>query len=81
MDCVICSEPIKPDANGWDGGHNAYPVAKGQCCGDCNDRVVTVQRLVDVGMTRTKALVTVANFRYRGITDLYDPEDLPEGSE
>ena len=43
--CVICMKPITPDPNGWDGGHNAQPVAEGQCCGDCNDRVVTIARL------------------------------------
>ena len=55
--CVICNNPITPDPNGWDGGHNADPVAKGRCCGDCDDRVVLVARLKQIGfhqMAETK---------------------------
>ena len=48
-ECVICGFEIGTDENGWDGGHNAEPVAKGQCCGDCNDRVVLVARLKQIG--------------------------------
>ena len=47
--CVICEETIIPDLNGWGGGHNAQPVAEGQCCGDCNERVVMVARLENRG--------------------------------
>ena len=49
MNCVICKDFILPDANGWDGGHKAQPVAEGQCCGDCNDTLVTYARLRDAG--------------------------------
>ena len=55
MICIICNEKITSDPNGWDGGHNAEPVAEGQCCGHCNDSVVAVQRLVDVGWNRKVA--------------------------
>ena len=64
--CVICKEPVTPDPNGWDGGHNAQPVAEGQCCGDCNDRVVTVARLVDKGFSESYAKGMVAKMRYDG---------------
>ena len=30
MKCVICSRRITTDPDGWDGGHNAEPVAKGK---------------------------------------------------
>ena len=46
MKCVICKGKITPDANGWDGGHNAEPVKKGQCCGECNHTVVTPIRII-----------------------------------
>ena len=34
--CVLCHSKITPDPDGWAGGHNARPLAKGQCCGTCN---------------------------------------------
>jgi hypothetical protein len=44
--CSICNEPIQPDAQtGWSGGHNAEPINKGRCCGDCNASVVVPERL------------------------------------
>ena len=45
MKCVICNEKITADPCGWDGGHNAMPVEDGQCCGSCNDTVVTPTRI------------------------------------
>ena len=47
--CVICEEEIKADPNGWNGGHNAQPVAKGRCCGTCNDTKVIQARLKNLG--------------------------------
>lgn len=64
--CVICDENITADPNGWDGGHNALPVAKGRCCGNCNDRVVTVARLEEAGFSKEKAMGMVASMRYNG---------------
>ena len=43
--CIICELPIDADPDGWDGGHNAEPIATGQCCGKCNDTVVISARL------------------------------------
>lgn len=40
MQCVLCNEEIEPQANGWAGGHNAQPLAEGQCCDACNFRVI-----------------------------------------
>ena len=50
--CVICKQEITADPNGWEGGHNAEPVKEGQCCGSCNDTVVTPTRLVQYGITK-----------------------------
>ena len=70
MICVICNDPITADPNGWSGGHNAEPVAKGQCCGDCNDRVVTVARLKDIGMSEKDAKVWITKMRYDGVVGI-----------
>ena len=49
-DCVICGTDYKknPAPNGWDGGHNAVPVADGRCCYDCDEPLVTPARLANV---------------------------------
>ena len=44
MKCSICKDKIKPDLNGWGGGHNADPINDGRCCGVCNDTIVTPTR-------------------------------------
>ena len=38
--CVICLGEIEIQSNGWAGGHNAMPVAEGQCCDDCHGQVL-----------------------------------------
>ena len=48
--CVICTEAIEPQRTPegeifWTHGHNARPVAEGQCCSDCNYSVVVPARL------------------------------------
>jgi hypothetical protein len=45
MKCIICKNTIKPDFNGWAGGHNAEPIKEGKCCGICNDTIVIPTRL------------------------------------
>ena len=47
MKCSICSKEIKPDSNGWAGGHNPWPINEGKCCGKCNDTVVVPRRIHD----------------------------------
>ena len=42
--CKICKGNIEI-VNGYRDGHNANPVAKGRCCGDCNSTVVIKARL------------------------------------
>ena len=39
-ECVLCGDEIEVQANGWAGGHNAQPLADGQCCGSCNGLVI-----------------------------------------
>jgi len=51
MKCVICSRRITTDPDGWDGGHNADPIAEGRCCGDCN-AIVIIRRLNDFQLLR-----------------------------
>ena len=52
MKCVICgSKKISPDPDGWDGGHNAEPIAEGRCCGTCNE-IVMIRRLNDFQFRR-----------------------------
>ena len=53
MKCVICSRRITTDPDGWAGGHNAEPVAKGKCCESCNE-IVIIRRLNDFQLRRNK---------------------------
>ena len=56
--CVICKQDIKPNAIGWEHGNYAQPVAEGQCCDECNIRVVVPARLQKhyAGMTISEAM-------------------------
>ena len=49
MKCVICSQEITADPNGWEGGCNAMPVADGQCCHKCDNEVVLPARFIQYG--------------------------------
>lgn len=48
--CVLCKNEIdaqRHPATGevyWTKGHNAYPLAEGQCCSTCNDTKVMSAR-------------------------------------
>ena len=42
--CKICKGNIEI-IHGYRDGHNAQPVTKGRCCGDCNSTVVIKARL------------------------------------
>ena len=47
--CVICKEEIGVDPiSGWDGGHNAEPIAEGRCCDRCNEDIVIPHRMADM---------------------------------
>jgi len=46
MICIICSNKIISDLDGWGGGHNPWPVnPKGRCCGKCNEEKVVPLRM------------------------------------
>tara|TARA_R100000458_G_C8080996_1_gene115796 strand:+ start:294 stop:488 length:195 start_codon:yes stop_codon:yes gene_type:complete len=51
--CCICSSEIKPDAHGWAGGYNAYPVGKGSACHECNHWLVVPARIAQLTMEDT----------------------------
>ena len=49
MQCSICGLSLEANSdNGveWN-RHNAQPINDGTCCTDCNDNLVTPQRLAD----------------------------------
>tara|TARA_R110002096_G_scaffold168297_2_gene338844 strand:+ start:766 stop:966 length:201 start_codon:yes stop_codon:yes gene_type:complete len=56
MICIICKGEIDKQYNNkgvmyWDQGHNAQPVADGQCCNRCNEDIVIPMRMTDMKMT------------------------------
>ena len=56
MMCVICHKEIekqytKEGVMYWDQGHSAEPLANGRCCTNCNNEIVTPQRITDMQMT------------------------------
>ena len=56
MICVICKNEIDKQYNAdgvmyWDQGHIAEPLATGRCCTNCNNEIVTPQRITDMQMT------------------------------
>jgi len=49
MNCSICGDQIQKDPiSGWDGGHNAEPVAEGRACDECNSLRVIPARLAQI---------------------------------
>ena len=62
MNCSICKNPIEVQANGWEGGHNAFPLSNGKCCTTCNDNEVIPMRFAFITSGRpmpTEALTSV----------------------
>ena len=45
MKCDICTGEIDVQANGYEGGHNAFPISNGRCCTKCNDTEVIPMRI------------------------------------
>lgn len=51
MKCTLCGNDIEAQENGWDQGHNAWPLGPGnqdgedRCCGTCNMTKVLPERL------------------------------------
>ena len=48
MKCSICTSEIDVQANGYEGGHNAFPISNGRCCTKCNDTEVVPMRMAFV---------------------------------
>ena len=47
MDCCICKKTI-PVVGDWHTGNDAWPVADGRCCNDCDMAIVLPARLARV---------------------------------
>jgi len=52
MKCSICTSEIEVQANGFEGGHNAFPLSNGRCCTKCNDTEVIPMRIAIIGSGR-----------------------------
>ena len=52
MKCSICTSEIDVQANGFEGGHNAFPISNGRCCTKCNDTEVIPMRIAIVASGR-----------------------------
>ena len=62
MKCSICTSQIDIQANGFEGGHNAFPLSNGRCCTRCNDNEVIPMRIAIIASGRampTQALKDV----------------------
>ena len=61
MKCSICGELIGKEGSGWGGGHNAWPINEGRCCGACNAMEVLPARLEALMYSRKEAGAGLAN--------------------
>ena len=52
MKCDICKSKIDVQANGYEGGHNAFPLSNGRCCTRCNDNEVVPMRIAIIATGR-----------------------------
>lgn len=52
MKCSICTSKIDVQANGFEGGHNAFPISNGRCCTRCNDNEVMPMRIAIISSGR-----------------------------
>lgn len=62
MKCSICKKQIEIEANGCEGGHNAFPLTDGRACDICNETEVVPMRAVFLRMGRpmpTESLTSV----------------------
>lgn len=65
IECCICKDPI-PLVGDWDKGNDAWPVADGRCCNDCDMAIVTPARL---GARQVRACNCGSNMPRRWLTD------------
>jgi hypothetical protein len=62
MKCSICKKQIEIQANGYEEGHNAFPLTNGRACDICNETQVVPMREVFLRMGRpmpTQSLTSV----------------------
>ena len=59
MKCSICTSEIDVQANGYEGGHNAFPISNGRCCTKCNDTEVIPMRMAFIASGRPMPTVAI----------------------
>ena len=59
MKCSICTSEIDVQANGYEGGHNAFPISSGRCCTKCNDTEVIPMRMAFIHSGRPMPTVAI----------------------
>tara|TARA_Y100000022_G_C13096253_1_gene304694 strand:+ start:210 stop:482 length:273 start_codon:yes stop_codon:yes gene_type:complete len=59
MKCSICTSEIDVQANGYEGGHNAFPISNGRCCTKCNDTEVVPMRMAFIHANRPMPTVAI----------------------
>tara|TARA_R100001086_G_scaffold145672_1_gene77010 strand:+ start:598 stop:870 length:273 start_codon:yes stop_codon:yes gene_type:complete len=59
MKCSICTSEIDVQANGYEGGHNAFPISNGRCCTKCNDTEVIPMRMAFIHSGRPMPTVAI----------------------
>mgnify|MGYP003644677033 FL=1 len=65
MKCSICTSEIDVQANGYEGGHNAFPLSNGRCCTKCNDTEVIPMRMAFIASGRPIPTVAIKDILKR----------------
>ena len=65
MKCSICTSEIDVQANGYEGGHNAFPLSNGRCCTKCNDTEVIPMRMAFIASGRPMPTVAIKDILKR----------------
>ena len=65
MKCSICTNEIDVQANGYEGGHNAFPISNGRCCTKCNDTEVIPMRMAFIASGRPIPTVAIKDILKR----------------
>ena len=65
MKCSICTSEIDVQANGYEGGHNAFPISNGRCCTKCNDTEVIPMRMAFIASGRPIPTVAIKDILKR----------------
>ena len=59
MKCSICTSEIDVQANGYEGGHNVFPLFNGCCSIKCNDTEVILMRMAFIVSGRPMPTVAI----------------------